>query len=724
MTIDLYALCPCGNGKKIKFCKCKESVGELDRVMKMVEGGQMVPALDRLSSILQEHPDAAWALAIRGRLLLDLREFKSLAENADRFIRLQPSNPLALTQRAAAKLFSGDVKSAVDAVLEALTESGRQVDSFVLDVASVLALALAQHGDFLTGRVYATMALSASGYEGGQTAMQVLRSLNSSPSVNMLLKVVPEPIERPEDVEWGERYDEAIGLLSNNKVTLAQTKLESLQRVAPDEPAVLLGLLNCAIWDGDPETQSEVFRKLAACESLDFESRCRYRALASLVQPGAPELSVEVMQLAADVEDAEQVELAMTAAARFVPLPAEMLAEFKVNDDDVAPRAGFQIVDRDPPELDQLPTLDEMPAVLAMGFVYGKQTDRSARVEVLDIRRPDEPQVRQQLQQIIGDAELAEQPADPLPLQVAGQPAMAIMRFRAAPADAERLQAELFDARMPATLASLPLPLLGGQSLIETANDDSKRLERTAAMRVIENYDSLSTRDDEVMAKLYELAGLEPLPPLQPTADQVEEIANEDLNRVDPSQLDNQSLAYLLNRADHVSATLAVRKIAAALLEREFSDDEKSIKMVAYMAMVQRAASSDTALDWLAQAKLYAASIGISAAGLLLTEIRLRLVRGDAEGFQAALGTLTNEYGNQPEVMAQLQQLLMSLGLIRPDGSPRGAPSAAANVGGPSVASPAATGGGIWTPDGASAPPPSPAAGESGGGKLWVPGMD
>ena len=40
MSVDNYAICPCGSGKKIKFCKCKDSVGELDRVLKMVEGGR------------------------------------------------------------------------------------------------------------------------------------------------------------------------------------------------------------------------------------------------------------------------------------------------------------------------------------------------------------------------------------------------------------------------------------------------------------------------------------------------------------------------------------------------------------------------------------------------------------------------------------------------------------------------------------------------------------
>ena len=58
MSVDKYAICPCGNGKKIKFCKCKESIPEMDRVVSMVNGGQVVPALDRLSEILETHPDA------------------------------------------------------------------------------------------------------------------------------------------------------------------------------------------------------------------------------------------------------------------------------------------------------------------------------------------------------------------------------------------------------------------------------------------------------------------------------------------------------------------------------------------------------------------------------------------------------------------------------------------------------------------------------------------
>src|SRR5690606_23293997 len=122
MTVDQYAICPCGNGKKIKYCKCKESLPELDRIMTMLGEGHVVPALDRINRVLEEHPDAAWALAIKGRVLLDLSEYESLSDNAERFVRLQPNNPLALTQRAASQVFRNQIAEATDSILEALTE--------------------------------------------------------------------------------------------------------------------------------------------------------------------------------------------------------------------------------------------------------------------------------------------------------------------------------------------------------------------------------------------------------------------------------------------------------------------------------------------------------------------------------------------------------------------------------------------------------------------------
>lgn len=721
MSIDSYAVCPCGSGKKIKFCtKCKDSVSDLDEILKMIEGGQVVPALDRLSNVLQEHPDAAWALAVRGRLLLDLREYESLSENAERFIRLQPSNPLALTQRAAAKLFRGEVESATESMLEALTESGKEVDSFVLSVASVLAYSLAQQGVFLTARVYATLAMMTSGYEGAQTAVQVLKELNSAPTVNQLFKAIPQRIERPSGADWGERYDEASTLLRSNKIDLAESKFQSLQRTVSGEPSILSGLLTCAIWRGDVRTQADLLKKLSECESVDFEQRARYRALAAMVNPEAQETSIVVSKLSANIDKVDELQLAMAASSRFAELPAEMLAEMKTSDDDIPPRSGFQLLDRDKPEsLDVLPPVENVPEATALAFIYGKQTDREARLELLDVRSDKVDEVRQQVKAIASDLELTEEPGDPMPILIAAQPAIAMIRFHAKPADAEALQNELTEARMPDVIANLRVPLLGGESLVSAADDVSKLLERTALMRIIEHYDSLSAKGGAILDRIYDLAKLEKLPPLKPSSEQVESVANEDLHRLDPTGLDADSLIYLLQRSQQVSATIATRRLARQLIETDLSDEQKPAKLLAYMSLINSATQTGEALKLMDEAKIFADAHNIPVANLLLSEVGLRLSAGDAEGFQNVIQTLSTRYGNEPEVMARLQQLLVAYGLVNPDGSPRGAPGM-----GPEPAATAGGGSGLWTPDGG-APASAPASNSEGGGsKLWVPGMD
>jgi tetratricopeptide (TPR) repeat protein len=721
MSIDTYAICPCGSGKKIKFCtKCKDSVSDLDEILKMIEGGQVVPALDRLSNVLSEHPDAAWALAVRGRLLLDLREYESLSENAERFIRLQPSNPLALTQGAAAKLFRGEVDSATESMLQALTESGKEVDSFVLSVASVLAFSLAQQGAFLTARVYATLAMMAAGYEGGQTAVQVLKQLNSSPTVNQMFKAIPDRIERPSDAEWGERYDEAATLLRSNKIDLAESKFQSLQRTVTGEPAILSGLLTCAIWRGDISAQAELLLKLSECESLDFEKRVRYRALAAMVNPENQETSIEVVKLSATIENADEVQMAMTSSSRFADLPPEMLAEMRTSEDDIPPRAGFQLLDRDKPDsLDVLPPVSEVPEAAALVFVYGKQTDRDARIELLDVRKDQLDEVREQLVATVGDLDFKQEPGDPMPILIAAQPAIAMIRFQAKPAEAEALQNELQEARMPGVIANLRLPLLGGESLVSSADDESKLLERTALLRIIEQYDTLAAKSDAIIDRLYDLAKLEKLPPLKPSSSEVESVSNEDLNRLDPSGLDADALIYLLQRAQQVSATQATRRLARHLIETELSDEQKPAKLLAYMSLINSATQTGEALTLMDEAKAFAHANNIPTANLLLSEVGLRLSAGDAEGFQNAIQTLSTQYGNEPEVMARLQQMLVAYGLVNPDGTPRQAPGV-----GPEPSPAAAGSGQLWTPDGG-APAAAPAPNSDGGGnKLWVPGMD
>ena len=272
---------------------------------------------------------------------------------------------------------------------------------------------------------------------------------------------------------------------------------------------------------------------------------------------------------------------------------------------------------------------------------------------------------------------------------------------------------------MPEAVANLALPILGGKSLKESASDDSTKLVRTAVMRTIEQYDALASKLGDSLGKVYQLAGLEEPASIKPTDDQIESLANEDLIHVDPSGLNTESLIYLVQRTQQITSTLAIRRFSKALLQSDMTEEQQPAKLFAYMSLINATEDSEAAIKLLEEAKAFAEGSQISMANLLLTEVSLRLRAGDGAGFQTALQAISTRHGNEPEVMAQLQQLLMAYGLIGPDGRPTGA-------GGPPPAEVAAapaepSGGGLWTPDQGS---PSGGSGSGGGGKLWTPGMD
>ena len=152
--------------------------------------------------------------------------------------------------------------------------------------------------------------------------------------------------------------------------------------------------------------------------------------MSALVKPDMPELCVGVLKLEAQIDKADEVEMAMMADSHFVALPAEMVSQMRVSEDDVPPKAGFQILDREKPEsLENLPAAADVPEAKAIAFVYGKQTDREARVEVLDVRTQDVDYVRERLAKVAEKAEFKDEAGDPLPFLVASQPPIAMIRY-------------------------------------------------------------------------------------------------------------------------------------------------------------------------------------------------------------------------------------------------------------------------------------------------------
>ena len=88
---DVYSPCPCGSGKKIKFC-CSAVLGQLDKVARLHEAGQPDQALKSLDRLAEKNPDAPIVEITRAQLLMENSRFDEAARCMRDFLKGNPDS--------------------------------------------------------------------------------------------------------------------------------------------------------------------------------------------------------------------------------------------------------------------------------------------------------------------------------------------------------------------------------------------------------------------------------------------------------------------------------------------------------------------------------------------------------------------------------------------------------------------------------------------------------
>src|SRR4051812_39011584 len=97
MALDPYTPCPCGSGKKLKFCECATESADLEKVLTMIDGDQRVAALDQINRVLATKPKQKAMLALKGIVQVQLGDEAGAKETISNFLTVAPNNPVALT---------------------------------------------------------------------------------------------------------------------------------------------------------------------------------------------------------------------------------------------------------------------------------------------------------------------------------------------------------------------------------------------------------------------------------------------------------------------------------------------------------------------------------------------------------------------------------------------------------------------------------------------------
>ncbi|MBN1911007.1 MAG: hypothetical protein JW818_14775 [Pirellulales bacterium] len=703
MPIDSYSLCPGGTGKKVKFC-CPDAVSELNDLDRMIHGEQHLAALRQIESLEKKGPPRACLLAWKIQLLRTLKRDDEADATIALFLEHYSDNPIALAESAIQSALTGDGRAAVEKLQQALAVSQQQVSQQFYAALGIVAEALLASGDIPAARSLLQLQLAA--YSEDKSAMEALTELARSPMIPLQLKVDPPWKECPADASWKARFEEAMAPLGRALWSQAADRLTALTNEVPDSPAIWHNLAVLRGWMADRAGAVEAWRKLASLD-IPLEEAVEAQATAMLLSDDPLGDRVDATQTTFTIQDADHLAGLLSTWQHAVQIPSEMTA---LGEDDVPPKAHFQLTDKPLPASAEGMTLDDIPRLLGHVFLYGRQTDRDARLVLFTSSPGERDRAIGLLREIAGE-QLAAEPE----VEVIGDDSATATLFRRPwrlPDDTSRTQlVSLFKADLRRSLMerwpALPLGCLDGQTPTQAAEEPESHIKILAAILVLRGMILARGRQfdlNELRAKLG-LPILEPIDPEQISPDTVPLLR---LHRLIVEKLSDEALREAFHRAAVFSETEATQKLGRAMVNRPSIENNE--RRAALEMLVRTEDDLDQALEDINQGRRLAEEAGQSCAAWDLMELEFRIARGDGEDVVRLIEHLHGDHAQEPGVAQALTRLLIETGILRPDGTPAAVPSMSEAP----TAEPASSG--LWTPDGDS--------GSSERPKLWTPDMD
>jgi tetratricopeptide (TPR) repeat protein len=112
MALDPYTPCPCGSGKKFKWC-CQPISTLIDKAFQLDAEGQHEMALRTMEQVAAEHPDNPEVWGRKAQLLYQMDKVEEAEEALEKAFALNPNYPFGHYLRGRFRHFEGEVPGAV-----------------------------------------------------------------------------------------------------------------------------------------------------------------------------------------------------------------------------------------------------------------------------------------------------------------------------------------------------------------------------------------------------------------------------------------------------------------------------------------------------------------------------------------------------------------------------------------------------------------------------------
>lgn len=662
MALDPYAPCPCGSGKKLKFC-CSDLAPEIEKVQKMISGEQPHAALTHVEKLLEKQPDRASLLDLRANLELSLHDFEAARKTIDHHLARHSKNPAAHAQKAILIAATDKGTSAIGPLQDALELLENDMPLRVFEAIGAVGHALLLEGELISARghllLYAGIAP-----EGNNHAVELLLRMNFEAGLPLLIREYLLLRDAPADAKWKVEFDHAIKASNRGQWRVAKEIFASLRDKVGPEPAIVYNLALVRGWLGDTEGFAAGMHEFARLEAPEYQL-VEAEAIAQLVDPQLVDPGFETVRIAYEVTNEDELSERLISDKRIEVYPIEPSSS---DEEPIPPRSTHILLDRPTPPASPDLTRDQIPRVLGFLSLYGKRTDRSAQLELTTDRDTKFETVKNVLAEVAGDA-LGAILEEVVVAEKSHTVESLSWRWRlptGTPIDQRRKlvneeRREAISDRW--TLA--PRAALDGKSPWEVKSDAAMRIPLLASLLIIEQAAVEPTElelFDEVRAKL----GLPPGDVIDPSTVDLEKISIVRVPRLDLAKLSDDQLLQLLQRATLTGADLASLVMASELVSRPTHDKHTDLTD-AFRKLARVEPNLAKAQDWVSKAREWAKSKNRPTAEWALLDLEIAIQLGDSPTAQRVLDEIRTEHINTPGIAEATYRLLYAAGLIHRD---------------------------------------------------------
>lgn len=693
MAIDPYSPCPCGSGKKLKFC-CSDLATDIEKVQKMVAGDQPHAALKHVEHLLAKQPKRASLLDLQASLQLSMHEFDAAKQTIGDFLAEHPQSPTANAQAAILLAAIDGGRKAVGPLQNALEQLDQEMPLRVLEAVGAVGQGLLMQGELIAARAHLLLYAAISPEEDNR-GVELLLRMNLQSGLPLLLRESWQLLDCPSDVEWQQKFEQAANFSMRGLWRQAEALFAQLRDEVGPVPEVVYNLALLRGWLGDVARFAAGLHEYAQLD-VPLDQATEAEALAQLVDPELEDPKLDTVKSTYELTDEDALSERFLADKRVEDYAIDP-NEF--GDDELArPRSTHVLLDRETPSTGVGIQRDDIPHVKAFLSIYGKRTDRAARLEVTSDRGEDFELVKKLLSEVTDNA-LGDPAAEEVVAKKSISEESLSWRWRL-PNDtpADHRQQLLAEQRREAILerwANAPRAALQNQSPQEAVGKPELNVPLLASALIIEQA-AVDPDELQLFAELRKRLSLPAAEVIDPIDLDLEHVPLVRVPRFDLAKLPDDRLARLLDRTVLMGAKFATLLIARDLVGRDELTEGVDLG-AAFRQLIRLEPDPNRAFDWAEQARQWSEQQGKPTGEWALMELELSIERGDAAGVQRSLGEIRTSHLEEPGIAEATYRLLYAAGLVAPpDASGNATPMPLQSM----PADAAADTGGIWTPEG------------------------